>query len=217
MITISTVGVGMAMVVVADTGMAVAGVVEHAKARKITRQNRAVSLRVKRKPMLKISGLKVSVEGQRIVKGVKLNVDAGEIHALMGPNGSGKSTLAHALAGHPAYEIDGGTVTLFHGDTKKIDLLEMSPDERAREGFFLAFQYPVEVPGVRVSQFLRHVFEQRFGDRYKEEFGSVLEFRKYLVGLAKELSVDESMLKRGLNEGFSGGGRKKGWRYCRWQ
>ena len=154
--------------------------------------------------MLSIQKLRASVEGQEILKGIDLEVLPGEVHAIMGPNGSGKSTLAHVLAGHPSYEVREGAVVL-----DKKNVLDMSPDERAQRGLFLAFQYPVEVPGVSVTKFLKHAHDARFKDDEKRRFASVLDFRKYLQKVAAELEVKESLLKRGLNEGFSGGEKKR--------
>lgn len=149
--------------------------------------------------MLSIKNLHVSVEKKPILKGVSLDVKAGEIHAVMGPNGGGKSTLAYTLAGHPRYHIDDGDI-LLNGES----LVDMSPDERARKGLFLAFQYPVEIPGVPVAQFLRLAYEARFG-----KLPSVLEFRKQLKKTADSLDVPHALLDRGLNEGFSGGEKKR--------
>jgi len=153
---------------------------------------------------LKIDNLQVAVAGQQILHGVSLQVKPGEIHAVMGPNGSGKSTLAYSLAGHPAYEITGGQVQLAGQN-----LLEMSPDERAQVGLFLAFQYPIEIPGVKVQNFLRQAHQQRFADQPDRQFEKVIEFRQHLQQLAKELHVEQSLLSRGLNEGFSGGEKKR--------
>ncbi len=153
---------------------------------------------------LKISNLQVKIEDKLILKGVDFEVKPGEVHAIMGPNGSGKSTLAYTLAGHPAYEIQHGEVTLDNDD-----LLAMSPDERSQIGLFLAFQYPVEVPGVKVQNFLRQAYRARFEGQKDKHFNSVLEFRKHLEKLAKELKVNPELLRRGLNEGFSGGEKKR--------
>lgn len=153
---------------------------------------------------LNIHQLKVSVAGKKILKGISLAVKSGEVHAVMGPNGSGKSTLAYALVGHPAYEVTSGTVTL-----NKRDLLTLSPDERSQAGLFLAFQYPVEIPGVKVQNFLRHAYQARFAQHKDKHFDSVLAFRKHLQSLAQELDVNPELLKRGLNEGFSGGEKKR--------
>ena len=155
-------------------------------------------------PNLNISNLQVEIEGKSILKGVGFKIKPGEVHAIMGPNGSGKSTLAYTLAGHPAYEVVGGKVTL-----GKKDLLAMSPDERSQSGLFLAFQYPVEIPGVKVQNFLRQAYRARFEGQKNKQFDSVLSFRKHLEKLARELKVKPELLKRGLNEGFSGGEKKR--------
>lgn len=153
---------------------------------------------------LKISNLQVRIEEKQILNGISLSVKPGEVHAIMGPNGSGKSTTAATLAGHPDYVVTGGSVRLA-GE----EILELSPDERAQKGLFLAFQYPVEVPGVRVQNFLKLAYEARFQDRPEKLFKKVLDFRKHLQGLAKELNIDPDFLNRGLNEGFSGGEKKQ--------
>ncbi len=162
---------------------------------------------------LQIKNLQVSVVDQKteqhtdILKGVNLVVNPGEVHAIMGPNGSGKSTLAYTLAGHPFYQVDlaaGSQVTL-NGE----DLLAKSPDERAAMGLFLAFQYPVEVTGVKVQNFLRLAYNARFAQQPERLFPTVLAFRQHLEKLAAELKVKPELLKRGLNEGFSGGEKKR--------
>lgn len=153
---------------------------------------------------LQIKNLKVNIENKEILKGLSLEVKPGEVHAVMGPNGSGKSTLASTLAGHPAYEVIGGSASI-NGQ----DILEKSPDERAQMGLFLAFQYPVEVPGVSVQNFLRSSYEARFANEPEKKFAKVIDFRRYLEKMAKDLKINPDFLKRGLNEGFSGGEKKQ--------
>ena len=150
-------------------------------------------------PILQIKGLEVAGEGTPILRGVDLEVPQGEVHALMGPNGSGKSTLAYALAGHPRYEVTAGEVR-FEGE----DLLEMEADERARAGLFLAMQYPVEVPGVSVMNFLRTAVNASRGEEIP-----VREFAKMFREASKQLEFDPSFADRYLNEGFSGGEKKR--------
>ena len=148
---------------------------------------------------LEIRDLKVEADGTELLHGVDLDLDQGRTIALMGPNGSGKSTLAYAIAGHPAYEVTGGTMTL-DGE----DVLAMEVDERARAGLFLAMQYPVEVPGVSVTNFLRTALNAVTGEEIP-----VREFMQRLKGEMAELEVDQSFLQRSLNEGFSGGEKKR--------
>ncbi len=153
--------------------------------------------------MLEIRDLHATVEGKEILRGINLTVNRGEIHAIMWPNGSGKSTLAKILAGHPAYEVTKGEV-LFEGR----NLLELAPDERAREGVFLAFQYPVEVPGVSNAQFLRLAYNEKRKHLGEEELDP-LEFKDLLAERAKVVEMDAGLMSRSVNEGFSGGEKKR--------
>ena len=153
--------------------------------------------------MLKIKNLHVKAEGKHILKGVNLEVKSGEVHSIMGPNGSGKSTLAQVLAGRQGYEIVEGEV-LYKGD----DLLELAPEERAREGVFLAFQYPVEIPGVANTYFLRAALNAQRKHRGEREIEAG-EFLKLVKEKAAMLKMDTSLLSRPVNEGFSGGEKKR--------
>jgi Fe-S cluster assembly ATP-binding protein len=153
--------------------------------------------------LLEVRDLTAKVAGVEILKGISLTVRAGEVHAIMGPNGSGKSTFAKALAGHPAYEVTGGTAT-FDGK----DLLGLPAEERARAGLFLGFQYPVEVPGVANSQFLRLAYNTVQGARGKDELDP-LEFDDFVRERMKLLEMDPAFLDRSVNEGFSGGEKKR--------
>jgi Fe-S cluster assembly ATP-binding protein len=153
--------------------------------------------------LLHIHDLRVRAENKDILKGLNLSVNAGEVHAIMGPNGSGKSTLARALSGHPAYEVTGGSITY---DGK--DLLAMSPEERACEGVFMAFQYPVEIPGVNNAYFLKAALNAVRKHRGLESLDAV-EFMQLIREKAKLLEMDQSMLNRAVNEGFSGGEKKR--------
>lgn len=153
--------------------------------------------------MLKVEDLRVRVEGKSILNGVDLAVDAGEVHAIMGPNGSGKSTLAHVLAGREGYEIVAGTVT-FDG----ADLLAMSPEDRARAGLFLAFQYPVEIPGVNNTYFLKAAVNAVRAHRGLAELDAI-DFMRLVREKSKLVSIREDLLKRSVNEGFSGGEKKR--------
>jgi Fe-S cluster assembly ATP-binding protein len=153
--------------------------------------------------MLDIKDLQVQAEGKQILKGIDLHVKAGEVHAIMGPNGSGKSTLARVLAGHPEYQVTSGEV-LYEGR----DLLEMDPDERAREGVFMAFQYPVEIAGVTNAYFLKAALNAKRKHLGQTELDAV-EFLQLSREKAKMLNIDQSMLSRAVNEGFSGGEKKR--------
>src|SRR5271168_1904287 len=156
--------------------------------------------------VLSVENLHVSIGGKEILRGVDLTIRQGEVHALMGPNGSGKSTLSYALMGHPNYEVTEGSITL---DGQ--DLLALEPDERAKAGLFLAFQYPTSIPGVTVANFLRHaVTNIRNPDRKDgEELISMREFRKEIRQEMDELGMDPDFARRYLNEGFSGGEKKR--------
>ena len=153
--------------------------------------------------LLDVKDLRVRVEDKEILKGLSLSVDAGQVHAIMGPNGSGKSTLARALSGHPAYEVTGGTVT-YAGK----DLLAMAPEERACEGVFMAFQYPVEIPGINNTYFLKAALNAVRKYRGEQELDAV-EFMQLVREKAKLLEMDQAMLGRSVNEGFSGGEKKR--------
>jgi Fe-S cluster assembly ATP-binding protein len=153
--------------------------------------------------LLDIKDLRVKAEDKEILKGVSLSVNSGEVHAIMGPNGSGKSTLARILAGHPGYEATGGTVT-YDGN----DLLDMEPEVRACEGVFMAFQYPVEIPGVNNSYFLKSALNALRKHKGLQELDAV-EFLQVVREKSKLLEMDQSMLHRAVNEGFSGGEKKR--------
>jgi Fe-S cluster assembly ATP-binding protein len=153
--------------------------------------------------MLKIEGLSASVEGKAVLKGIDLEVPAGEVHAIMGPNGSGKSTLGYVLAGREGYEVTGGSVT-FRGE----DLLAKEPEERAVAGLFLAFQYPVELPGVGNANFLRQALNSLRRARGEPEVDA-MQFLKLVRAKVKALGMSDEMLKRYVNVGFSGGEKKR--------
>ncbi|MBC8333820.1 MAG: Fe-S cluster assembly ATPase SufC [Anaerolineales bacterium] len=154
---------------------------------------------------LTIKNLHVSIEGKEILKGVNLEIKKGEIHAIMGPNGTGKSTLAYAMMGHPSYEITEGEI-IFEGQ----NIVEMATDERSRLGLFLAFQYPVAIPGVTVANFLRTALNARRRAKNPEDKGiSILDFRKMLKEKMDLLQMDHAFAGRYLNEGFSGGEKKR--------
>ncbi|WP_234735571.1 Fe-S cluster assembly ATPase SufC [Tellurirhabdus bombi] len=153
--------------------------------------------------MLSINNLQASIGEKQILKGINLEIKAGEVHAIMGPNGSGKSTLASVLAGREDYEVTGGEVT-FDGK----DLLDMAPEERAAEGIFLAFQYPVEIPGVSTTNFLKTAMNEIRKYRGQEPMDAV-QFLKLMKEKMKLVNIDQSLLSRSLNEGFSGGEKKR--------
>jgi Fe-S cluster assembly ATP-binding protein len=153
--------------------------------------------------LLEIEGLRARVAGTEVLKGLTLRVPAGEVHAIMGPNGSGKSTLAHVLAGRPGYEITAGSVR-FNG----VDLLAMAPEERARAGLFLGFQYPVEIAGVNNAYLLRAALNARRRSRGEPEVDA-FDFLALVRGKMKTMQMDEAFLGRGVNEGFSGGEKKR--------
>jgi Fe-S cluster assembly ATP-binding protein len=156
-----------------------------------------------KQPLLAVKNLHVSVDGNEILRGVDLELEAGKVHAIMGPNGSGKSTLAQVLAGHPAYEVTAGKI-LYDGK----DLLELDPEERAREGLFLAFQYPVEIKGITNSYFLRSAINALRKHRGQPELDA-MDFLQLLEDKLKAIGWDDSFLNRNVNEGFSGGEKKR--------
>ncbi len=153
--------------------------------------------------MLEVKNLQASIEGSEILKGIDLVVNPGEVHAIMGPNGSGKSTFAQVLAGHPSYQVTGGTVT-FDGE----DLLEMEADERARAGVFLAFQYPVAIRGITNAYFLQSALNARRKEQGLEEL-DVLDFAELLEKKLEHIGWDDSLIHRAVNDGFSGGEKKR--------
>src|SRR5436190_14741323 len=155
------------------------------------------------KPILEIRDLNAGIEGKQILKGIDLTINEGEVHAIMGPNGSGKSTLAAILAGREGYDITAGQV-LYNGQ----DLLEMDPEERAREGLFLAFQYPVEIPGVNSTYFLKAALNEIRKHKGESELDA-MEFLDLVKGKIKLLELNEDLLRRSVNEGFSGGEKKR--------
>jgi Fe-S cluster assembly ATP-binding protein len=153
--------------------------------------------------LLEVNDLKVRVEDREILHGLSMSVNKGEVHAIMGPNGSGKSTLSHVIAGKPGYEVTSGEI-LFNGE----DLLAMEPDERAAKGVFLAFQYPVEIPGVATMNFLRTALNAQRKARGESEF-STPDFLRKVTQVAESLNIPRDMLRRGVNVGFSGGEKKR--------
>jgi Fe-S cluster assembly ATP-binding protein len=154
-------------------------------------------------PLIEIKNLSAGINGKQILKGINLTVRPGEVHAIMGPNGSGKSTLGYVLAGRKGYDVTGGSVTY---DGK--DLIELPPEDRAREGLFLAFQYPVEIPGVNNTYFLRAAYNEQRKHSGQEEVDAV-DFLAIVREKMKLLELPEGMLKRSVNEGFSGGEKKR--------
>jgi len=153
--------------------------------------------------MLKIENLQARIEEKEILRGINLDIKPGEVHAIMGPNGSGKSTLASVLAGREDYEVTGGSV-----DFLGKDLLELSPEDRAKEGLFLAFQYPVEIPGVSTTNFMKTAFNEKRKYQGLDPLDAA-QFLKLMKEKMKLVQIDQALLSRSLNEGFSGGEKKK--------
>ncbi|MDC6448299.1 ATP-binding cassette domain-containing protein, partial [Alphaproteobacteria bacterium] len=152
---------------------------------------------------LNINNLNVSIEGKKILDDFNLNINQGEVHAIMGPNGSGKSTLANVLAGNEDYEVNSGKIIF-----KDLDLLNLNIEERAQKGIFLAFQYPVEIPGVNITPFLQASINSKLRIENKPELDNLV-FAKLLRKKAEELGISTDMLKRSVNTGFSGGEKKR--------
>ena len=160
--------------------------------------------------MLKIKNLKAEIDGIKILKGINLNVNAGEIHAIMGPNGSGKSTLSSVIAGKEEYEVTDGSIT-FNNE----DLLDLAPEERAHEGIFLSFQYPVEIPGISVSNFIKTSLNEQRKFKNLDPIATS-ELLRLMREKMKLLNIKQGYLSRNMNEGFSGG-EKKEMRFFKWQ